>query len=469
MTRYLTLFLGAFALVMAGCDASGPVGADESASTDFANARPTYDGAGYCGDTDPATGAGDFDYCVDLVAGQDTKVGEVFYKYDGTTFTIRYETYPGVCLTEYHFGAYQTWGDIPFTKQGNIPPGRLAIGGTLSGCTTEYERSYNVALSEPFFAVAHGVAVGSSTGGVDEDCPVIVGIGFGGANRDSPIWGDIYGVNPNTGANEFYFATGLGGVPGPSVPVQAYPNGIAFDGQAYFYADAAQRFYRWATGAGSQSQVGTLGFLDAGATIDPATRTYYYMEQSAPGNSGDDVIFARNLDTGVESVVCSDFMDPDGQYDLEFGDLAFHKETGLLYVSTYLDREPSTVADGVTRFFSIDPNTCAYTLIRERQGDEKLQLAFGTDGVLYGHSTGNTPTSADGAFYAVNPANGDRTPLGSFNNANGVLLQFNDLAPGFESCEVPGVDVNDTVRGFGQRETPGSQWGWIFEFGANGD
>ena len=465
MKRF-TLFGGALLLlgfVMTGCDTSDAVGPEGLADTETqAEARPTYGG-----NTCDATGSG-YDYCVDLVAGQTQDVGDVYYDYDGTTFRISYQlTTPGLCLDVVHFGVYDETNQIPTVGRGNVAPGSLTYQFSPDGCATSYADSFEASFNDSdYYVLAHAGVVGS-VGGIDEaSCPVIAGIGHG---ANAAIYDDLYYVNPNSGTSQFFYNTGRGGIVSPlgGVPTLSYPNGLALDvsTNTYYYADAQQNLFSHVPGSGTQTGVGVTGHLDAGATI--ANGVYYYMKQSSTGNSGDDDLIARNLGTGVETEVCSDFMLPDGQYDLEFGDLAYNAADGRIYTSVYLDNENTTVVDMVTRFFSVDPlagGTCGYNLIRERAGDEKLQLAFGSDGVLYGHSTGNAPTSPVGTFYSIDLVTGDRTDLGTINNAAGVLLQFNDLAPANVDCG--GVDFDETAWGWGQQTFGqlfgGRQWGWVF-------
>ena len=468
MKRFTTfgaalLLLG---FVMTGCDSSAPVGPEGLSDTGVqAEARPTYDGAGTC------DAGADFDYCVDLVAGQTQKVGEVFYAYDGTNFTISYQiTEPGLCLDVVHYGVYDETDDVPTRGRGNVAPGSLTYQTSLD-CETSFSETVEITgLSDSdYYVLAHaGVVDDPSYNGGDGTCPVIAGIGHG-ANES--IYGDLYYVNPNTGTSEMFFETGLGGIVSPlgGVPTLSYPNGLALDvsTNTYYYADAQQNLFSHVPGSGTQNDEGDTDHLDAGATI--ANGVYYYMKQSSTGIRGDDDLYAYDLTTGVETEVCSDFMDPDGTYDLEFGDLAYNPADGRIYASTYLDSEAGTVVEEVTRFFSVDPTAgpgCDYTLIRTRPGDEKLQLAFGSDGVLYGHSTGNAEGPA-GSFYSIDLATGDRTSLGTFTNGDGVLLQFNDLAPAYVDCGGGVGEFDETAWGWGQRTFGevfgGSQWGWVFE------
>lgn len=471
MKRITTLGAGLLLLgfIFTGCDTSDAVGPEAlSDNIGQSDARPAY-GANTC-----ETVPDGFDYCVDLVASQTEKVGEVYYAYEDGAFTIKYQlTDGGLCLKEAHYGVYDTEGAIPFNGGGNLAPGSLDYGEDFDGCTTSYtdviDGDDGLSLSGDYFVAAHAVVVGASS---DDYCPVIAGIGHG---ADESIWGDLYFVNPNSGFSQFFFETNLEGEASDrsDVPEESYPNGLGYDEDTdtYYYAAGNQDYYKHVVGSGTQSLVATLSQLNAGATGGAVgDGSYYYMKQSSAGNGGDDDLLRFDIIGGAEDPVpvCSDFMMPDGDYDLEFGDMAYDHSTDLLYTSVYLDDEATTVVDMVTRFFSLDPSTCDYDLILQRPGDEKLQLAFGSDGVLYGHSTGNTPLSVPGEFYSIDLGTGARTSLGVINNADGVLLQFNDLAPADVTCD-PGFD--ETAWGWGQqtfqevtgRNGRGGQWGWIFE------
>lgn len=463
MKRFTMLGAGLLLLgfIMTGCDTSDAVGPEALTETETqAEARPTYNGAGTCN-------AGmDFDYCVDLVAGQTQKVGEVFYAYDGTNFTISYQiTEPGLCLNLVHYGVYDTTDDVPVRGRGNVSPGSLTYQTSLD-CETSFSETVEITglTNNSYFVLAHAEVV--DDGDFDEaSCPVIAGIGHG---ADASIWGDLYYVNPNSGFSQRFFETGLGGIASPIGGIASgQPNGLALDVTtgAYYYSDAAQNFWSHVPGSGTQNVAGdgNLTQYNSGATI--ANGVYYYMRHSTPGISGDDDLIAVDLGTGMETAECSDFMLPDGQYDLEFGDLAFNPADGLIYTSVYLDNEATTVTDMVTRFFSIDPISCAYTLIDESEGKSQVQLAFGSDDVLYGHATGNFAGSGEGVFFAIDPATGARENLGFMTNADGVRIRFNDLAPADVDCEA--AEFDETAWGWGQQTFGeafgGSQWGWVFE------
>ena len=179
MKRF-TLFGGALLLlgfVMTGCDTSDAVGPEGLTETGTqAEARPTYDGAGTC---DAGT---DFDYCVDLVAGQTQKVGQVYYAYDAPNFTISYQiTTPGLCLDVVHYGVYDDTDDVPVVGRGNIPPGQLTYQSP-GGCETSFTEHVEITglNDNTYYVLAHAGVVDDPTyNGGDASCPVIAGIGHG--------------------------------------------------------------------------------------------------------------------------------------------------------------------------------------------------------------------------------------------------------------------------------------------------
>lgn len=442
MKRLLTLCAGALLLVVTGCDTADTMGPEDGGSFD---ARPTYTGDGYCGDTDPASGAGGYDYCVDLIAGQTQKVGQVYYGYDGTTFSIRYVlTEPGLCLDEVHFGAYDSIGQMPTVGNGNLPPGQLAMSDDFDGCTTNAEYSYGVNLTGDYFVAAHAVVVGSDGSG-GEECGYIFGIA-----KD----GDIYKISLDetsvTGSSHF-FDTQIG------TPWNTnWPNGLALDAlnERLYFTNTVERdgphplYFLDLSGAPSQQNSGGLTWRNASATFFGGN--YYYI----PQNEGDNLYETTfNADGTVASdeLLCGNFMGGSNT-PLFFGDIAYRD--GVIYGSG------SEETDGTpSAFFALDPETCQYTELTSHE-DHLLQLAFDCDGRLIGHDTSSRE------FFQVDPSTGDLTSLGFLPST----IQFNDLASGACECAPP-VEFDETAWGFGQqtfaqafkRRGNGGQWGWVFK------
>jgi hypothetical protein len=96
-----------------------------------------------------------------------------------------------------------------------------------------------------------------------------------------------------------------------------------------------------------------------------------------------------------------------------FGDIVITSD-GLMY--------GSSGASGTGKFWSLNLTDCTFEYINNLA---HMQLAFGSDGVLYGHDAGNAN------FYTIDPVLGTRTLIGSING-----LKFTDLSSGpYEPCE----------------------------------
>lgn len=114
-----------------------------------------------------------------------------------------------------------------------------------------------------------------------------------------------------------------------------------------------------------------------------------------------------------------------------FGDFAI--KDGVLYAST------NDTGGSTGEFFKLDITTGQYTLISTNLADALLlQVSFGSDGVLYGHSAGS------GIFYTIDLATGAKTTAG-WTSVN----KFSDLASGvqtryynFVNAPVPGYSLS---------------------------
>lgn len=100
-----------------------------------------------------------------------------------------------------------------------------------------------------------------------------------------------------------------------------------------------------------------------------------------------------------------------------FGDVVIDIRDGVLYGSS---------TETGNAFFSYDIDNEVYSEIASSGNVINLQIAFGSDGVLYGHSTKTKK------WYSINHANGNTEEL-----RTGDLI-FNDLASGYISVWNPG-------------------------------
>jgi len=92
---------------------------------------------------------------VDLLAGQNTLVGNVKVESDGINYTITYTiTEQGWCLSQTHLSVGEFPEDFPHTDSGNPKIGLFEYGESLD-CTSS--ASYTVPVSEGTYIAAHAV------------------------------------------------------------------------------------------------------------------------------------------------------------------------------------------------------------------------------------------------------------------------------------------------------------------------
>ena len=251
--------------------------------------------------------------------------------------------------------------------------------------------------------------------------PVILyGTERGGDDNNDPVSGNIYEIDVANGtATLVYTNQGL------SLDTQNYPNGNAFDGinnrlyfstregTGAFYSDLY--FYDFTNPPVPDNDPDYAGELDgfcAGAEFYQGK--YYYIEEGTDNLRV--VSFNSNGTIASKAAVWEDFTGGDNK-QFGFGDLVITPE-GILYGS------PSG------HFFKIDLNAEPMTYEEiSTTGAVGMQLAIGSDGVLYGHSAGT------GVFYTIDPATGNTTSIGTVTGSDSG--QFTDLASGpYPSIEV---------------------------------
>jgi hypothetical protein len=206
------------------------------------------------------------------------------------------------------------------------------------------------------------------------------------------------------------------------------PNAVAFDaanGRMYFSVNTND------TGGGSAGDPDELYMFNvatpavAPVLVGVLPQTAYSADFYASGyyyipNVTSDLIRvdfdAAGFPTGA-TTLCTSFRRPDlagtnRENRLYFGDIAI--KDGIVYGSAMVNNERDKV-----KFFKLTLGTCAY---EEWQAVEEsmLQLAWGADGVLYGHET------ETGLFYVVNPNDGSRSAGPTYSPAG---LKLTDIAP----------------------------------------
>lgn len=245
----------------------------------------------------------------------------------------------------------------------------------------------------------------------------------------------IYEINPNTCDSSFLVAHSLGSV--------SNWNGNAYDAlNDLFY------FAEW-KGDNSSAKIYYNDFFDDSLTLVGTTTSrgiacgtfyngaYYYIH-----NATDDL---RAVTMSGGSMVDTKVADITGNTrTLRFGDIAFDAN-GILYGSAGATNPTESI------FFIYDPVNTTFT---SHTATNVIQIAFGSDGVLYGHLA-----ASPGNFYSVSTTDGTLTSLCT----SSVL--FADLAAG-ESLTIPPPMINikpgsdpNSINTCSGGSTPVTIWG----------
>ncbi len=333
---------------------------------------------------------------VDLIAdGGDTytDVGDVTIYNDGTTLTITYTTVDSWYISETHLHVANSVDGIPHTKKGNPIPGKFAYKTYNDPMVQEVIYSISWDINEPCYVAAHAVVQHEVA------CPAIM---YGTSLGGSGVGDKIYEIDVTALTAVELFNTGL------SPSLANGPNGNAYDEinnrlyySAYLSPDRLY-FYDFINPVNNYAgpipgQVACAGWYNG---------EYYYI----PQNSGNLYKISFNLDG---TILATTLIQTYAGKSFNFGDIVI-TSNGLMYGS-------STV-NGIGKFWSIDLMNA--NLYIEISNMVHMQLAFGSDGNLYGHD------AADGKFYTIDYIAGTRTLIGTI----GTLL-FTDLASGpYDPC-----------------------------------
>lgn len=286
----------------------------------------------------------------------------------------------------------------------------MIAGGTMAWFTAEDEAGEVIFTSGTVEIVASNWGIGSQF--FDPDVATYVyGV--------EQVTGDIYEVDVKNG-----IANKLKDIPNLSPNNQNSPNGLAFD-------DDNRRLYFSVYGseAISKSDIWFYDFLEsklykagsvnaviAGAAfgngymwyIKNDTDELYKIEFDSDGKNPIEIL--------VDSIT-------NGDKAFRFGDIALDIRGDIIYGSTLQGQSIQTPPE----FFKYDLNTGIYEQILQDGISSKLQLAFGSDNLLYGHATGT------GTWYMVNTDTGEAQSISVSGNH-----KFTDLASGYVSVWNPG-------------------------------
>lgn len=365
----------------------------------------------------------------DLWAGQNLDVGEVQVEKDGDNIIVRYVIdHPDWCLTETHLQVATDLAGIP-QKNGNPIPGKFEFKEEHD-CITEFEYTLNYKergweCDESLLIAAHAVV--KST--VCEQTGVVYGMA-----RNT---GDVWGIDVVNGTAWVEFESVA------PIPSGISPNGLAYDGvsrRMYYcnYRTSAPRdLYFWDYSTGSEVLAGNLGVENAAA--DFYKGKYYYIA-SLPA-SDDLYEVTLNKDGTMFSNLKIVDLSADAHKWTFSGDIAI--KDGILY------GWGRCATHGKYEFFTYNLTTGDFTLNETAYQAFSMQLAFGTNGVLYGHES-----KAPGNFYEIDITNGNLSaPLGI---DPGTL--YTDCSSGM-ICE----PEEETAWG-GEEDFDGKNWAVYFEY-----
>jgi len=353
----------------------------------------------------------------ELVAGKDNNVGTVIVSNDADNLYVQYViTDPTEwCLTETHLavGVEVDLSDIP-QKNENPIPGQFPYQccydeteeewlfvkkpDTLSGTCDAADPNltdpclstitYTIPLSEidggvkpedPLFIAAHAVVKDNYS---CYQTAVLYGI--------ERYTGTVYGVDVLTGTSWMEFDI----VPPPST-LSATPNGLAYDvwNDRFYYCNYQtvpdNTLYFW---DGDQHVAGLLIGDTAAATFYDGK--YYYITGPPPSDDLYVVEFGINGFMSGSPVKLADIASDAHGWTFN-GDIAI--KDGVIYGWGWCG------IDNEYEFFTYDLDTGDFN-VNTVSSSFSLQIAFGSDGILYGHRSGGA-----GAFYVVDTTNGDVT------------------------------------------------------------
>lgn len=335
-----------------------------------------------------------------LFAGKDQPVGYVDVSNDSEYLYVNYVTDPGWCLMETHLEINDSFYDFPYTegKIKNIIPGHFeyneehdCIG--IKDYTIPLE---DLDLGESMYIGAHAVV---------SNLPSMTGTIY--ATRTTGGVKGLYEIDMLTGTSNL-----LKQITGTSADVNngtAYTNGLAFDATnktLYFTAPRSvitqvSPLYSFVIGEDHVNYLCTLEGSVVGATF--INNSYHYIAEGTNELKKITNIVGGNCST---ELVVSGFGVP---ANFTFGDFVISPE-GVLYGSTRI---------APRRFFSLNISDPWTYLDISLVDALDLQLAYGSDGILYGINHGT------GKFYLIDI---DGTTLTNELEYSGI--GFSDLASG---------------------------------------
>ena len=397
-----------------------------------------------------------------LVAGKNIDVGTVNVWNDADNLYVEYFiTDPEWCLIETHLAVTTGPNNIP-QKNGNPIPGKFpyqccydetegewlfvtkpedldaecSAEGSTETCLTAI--TYTIPLSEIdegvepedlLYIAAHAVVKDMSC----YQTAILYGI--------ERYTGTVYGVDVITGISWVEFDI----VPPPPT-TSVGPNGLAYDvenGRFYYYSyqeTPTNKLYFWDS---AQYLAGSLiGDTTAASFYDGK---YYYI--AGPPASDDLYVVEFDPDGTIASgfpVKVDDIADNSHGWTFN-GDIAI--KDGVIYGWGKCGE------CGDYEFFTYDLGTEAF-VVHTPTYQASLQLAFGSDGELYGHRSG-----IPGDFFVINTDTGE--VAASATSSPGIL---------FTDCASGAICVPDTETAWAANVNfPGKNWATYFTYPLQGE
>lgn len=244
----------------------------------------------------------------------------------------------------------------------------------------------------------------SGTLSIDAGASMIFGV--------EALTGDLYEIDLTNGNSYLLFDNTIG------TTGDKYVNSLAYDrvNKRLYYTPNGTKLYFYDFAV--ETLAGTLsGGRPAGATFG---RGYFWY---VPQGSNDlrRVNFNPDGTISTDVVVLADFAGG----NFSFGDIALDISDNVLYGSANASNKV---------FFKIDLISMVYTEI-DRGFPNHMQIAFGSDGFLYGQaSEGTGSTGGPNYWYKVNVDTGEATEV----SWNPGTRNFNDLASNSQNKWNPG-------------------------------
>lgn len=226
------------------------------------------------------------------------------------------------------------------------------------------------------------------------------------------------------------------------------PNGLAYDKQKkrLYYSmvkNTKSDLYFYDFKTKETTKAGTLDGKVYGAAFYKGS--YWFIK-----NESDVLVEVKLKSDGTISDSSTTYKITGGKKKFGFGDVVFDIKDGTIYGS-------ATEAYGNVFFSYRIGESDSYTEINtnKNSGAIGLQIAFGSDGKLYGHST------STGDWYSIDPDTGVKTKI-SIPTEN----KYNDIASGYISVWNPGDEdvmkyyvINDGTKRIRVRAKIAGSWG----------